>query len=289
LLALSVLVSSCGYVEVQESSGLAASSRAPGRVWTINDSGARDEQVLFLLDGTGRVVSKTRVDVKNRDWEDLASFVLQGTPYLLIADTGDNDELRQEYLLHAVPEPEAGVRQTRVAWTVRFRFPDGSHDIEAMAVDPHNGTVLLIAKEPANPVYQLPLSGTGKKQVTAVRIGALAPLPGPGWSAYIRHPLLAWYARRVTGLDLSPDGTLAAVITYQDVYLWRRNAGEGWGPAFSRPPCRIALDAMRQYEGIAFVEGRLAISQEQADTLRIVDSAHWSDGAREPGCSPARQ
>lgn len=74
---------------IKEASGLAISPTDAAFMWVINDSGAAPELHLAGTDGTdrGKVTLK---GVKNIDWEDLASFTLDGKPYLLVADTGDN-------------------------------------------------------------------------------------------------------------------------------------------------------------------------------------------------------
>jgi hypothetical protein len=141
-----------------------------------------------------------------------------------------------------------------------------------MAVDVISGAVLLIAKEPDNAIYQVPLFA--EETVIAMKIGTLAPLPPPSFTKFIRHPMLSWYARRATGFDLSPDGSLGAVITYENAYLWSRQRGEAWVHTLSRKPCKAPMGGIRQYEGIAFVDGDLVVSQEASDRLRIFGMPH---------------
>ena len=74
--------------EIDEASGLARSQRSPDVLWVINDDGP---SVLHAIDSTGGMLGRVKlIDASNRDWEDLASFTLDGTPYLLLADIGDN-------------------------------------------------------------------------------------------------------------------------------------------------------------------------------------------------------
>ncbi|HEY1122613.1 MAG TPA: hypothetical protein VGE67_13465, partial [Haloferula sp.] len=84
---------------VDEASGIAVSPMHPDRLWIVNDSGCTADLYRTGTDGAdhGRVAVK---GVKNIDWEDLSSFVLDGKPYLLIADTGDNGSIRQQSQLH---------------------------------------------------------------------------------------------------------------------------------------------------------------------------------------------
>ena len=163
---------------MDEISGLAASRNHPGHYWAINDSG--NSAQLHLMDGTGQ--HRGSVDVvgaQNVDWEDLSSFEFDGRRYLLIADTGDNGGIRQDLALHVVEEPTDLTRPAKVAWTIRFRWPDGPRDCEAAAVDPVRGEVLLVSKKrvPAE-LFRVPLAAGDKIRI-AKRIGTLTGIEQP--------------------------------------------------------------------------------------------------------------
>ena len=89
---LSAIVSYAGELanpQIQEASGLAPSRLNSEILWTINDSG--DDPILYAVSTTGADLGTIKVaGARNRDWEDLASFRLNDTAYLLIADIGDN-------------------------------------------------------------------------------------------------------------------------------------------------------------------------------------------------------
>ncbi|WP_146909188.1 hypothetical protein [Arenimonas daejeonensis] len=134
---------------MDEISGMAASRTHPGDFWVINDSGNSAE--LQLMDGSGQHRGSVAAGVANIDWEDLASFELDGKPYLLIADTGDNGGLRRDLVLHVLEEPSDLATPAKLAWSLRFRWPDGPRDCEAVAVDPKRGEVLLLSKNACRP------------------------------------------------------------------------------------------------------------------------------------------
>ena len=117
----------------------------------------------------------------NRDWEDLASFVLDGTPYLLVADIGDNDARHKKSTLYVVEEPDVEKSaKAKVAWPIEFRYPDGPRDAEAVAVDMENRRALILSKRDIPPVlYELPLQPAGDDKLTAKWLGTIRSLPPP--------------------------------------------------------------------------------------------------------------
>lgn len=237
--------------ELREASGLAASSRNPGFLWVVNDSGAKPE--VHLIETSGRYRGKTTLTKsRNVDWEDLASFQLGGKSYLLAADTGDNESKRDSCTLHVFYEPELPAadktldHQSRVQWQIRFRYEDGPRDCESVAVDATAGKILLLSKRTDVPyVYELPLKPENDTKVlTARRIGSTSVQAPPE----SRIP----FANQPTGLDLTPDASLAAVVTYYGVFVFPRKPDESWAAAFERAPISLGPHLLRQAEAIAF-------------------------------------
>jgi hypothetical protein len=237
--------------ELREASGLASSPGGKDFLWLINDSGSPAEIHLTGTDGSdwGKVaLSQT----KNIDWEDLDSFLLDGKPYLLVADSGDNAGKRPECVLYIVPEPalpEAGKRLTgeaKAAWTIRFRYEDGPRDCESVAVDAQAGKILLLSKRSSPPMlYELPLKPATEEVQTAKRIGEIPKTLPAGF------PPIP-FGTQPTGMNIAPDGSAAAVVTYYGVFLFPRSSGETWGKAFARPPVELEPHRMGQVESVAF-------------------------------------
>lgn len=241
---------------IAEISGLAASRRVPDRLWAINDSD--NGNLLHLVGADGRRIGTWPVDgARNYDWEDLAGYTLDGQPWLLIADTGDNGGLRDDIELIAVrePDPAAPPAPLPVAWKLTVRWPDGPRDCEAMAVDPHAGEILLLAKKrvPAQ-VFRVPLprGGEAPDPVVAEQIASIAAIPQPTDDDLRRAPPGARYMSQVTSADLSPDGLRLVVLTYREAYLLSRAPGEAWREALRREPLRLRMPPLVQAEAIAF-------------------------------------
>jgi len=255
---------------VHEASGLAVSSRNNSYLWIVNDSGSAPD--LHLVEAGGTYRGKVGVSgTANTDWEDLASFTLEGKPFLLAADTGDNTAKRETCTLIVIREPElpaAGKSldgQTRPAWVIRFRYEDGPRDCESVAVDAAAGTVLMLSKrEPLPGVYRLALrpADAGVVQV-ARRLGTTKVSP--------TADTLIPFADQPTGLDIAADDSLAAVVTYYGVFLFPRQPAEGWEAAFARRPVPLAPHRLAQAESVAFTkDGNSLYVVSEGRTSRIV-------------------
>jgi hypothetical protein len=249
-----------------ETSGIAASRSHPGRFWVHNDSGHAPELHLMSAEGT-RLASVLVDGVRNIDWEDMAAFDLDGKRYLLVADTGDNGGLRDVLDLVVVEEPATvtdGMRLTP-AWTLRFRWPDGARDCEAVAVDAVAGEVLLVSKKRVPPeLFRVALRPADGRRQTARRMGRLRGIAQPSAAELRQNPVYGRYRSQVTAADLSPDGRTLAVLNYQAVFLYRREAATEWSGALSTPQ-RLDFTWMPQAEAMTYsLDGRqLWVAGEQ--------------------------
>ena len=236
---------------VNEASGLAISSANPNFMWIVNDSGGTPDIHLAGTDGTdhGKVIL---ADTRNIDWEDLASFTLDGQNYLLVADTGDNGSKRESCTLHILREPtlpavgQKLAATVTVAWQIHFCYEGGPRDCEAVAVDAKAGKIILISKRNEPPeVYQLPLRPPANSGIlTATRLGPTA----------VRSPLNALipFQNQPTGLAITADHSLAAVVTYYSIFLFPRRPEESWADAFAKPPTALQPHLLGQAESVTF-------------------------------------
>ncbi|OHB72444.1 MAG: hypothetical protein A2V70_14495 [Planctomycetes bacterium RBG_13_63_9] len=242
---------------VDESSGLACSRSRPGVFWTHNDSG--DAARIYAFDAKGKDLGSCALaDVPAYDWEDMASFVLEGKSYLLIGEVGNNGLGAEVHMLYLIEEPPInpvrGVipRQIPVVQLIRFRYEDAYRDCEAVALDATTKTILLVTKQwgAECSAYAIPWPKNDPKKVLVARKIAVLGIP------------------LTTAMDVSPDGRRAIVATYANAYEYVRNPEEDWAKAFSRPPRMVSLPRRTQGESICYgADGRtLYLTSEKLPT-----------------------
>lgn len=246
-------------LDLDEASGLDVSTRDPQLLWAINDSA--NEPRLFALSPQGAHLGSWAVALPALgDWEDLSSFKIDGTSYLLIADVGDNFRWRRVLNLYILREPLlrdlTDSTILHAERTIAFTYPDGPRDSEAVAVDTATREILILSKRviPAE-VYRLPLDAPEDYVVTAERIALLTGIPQPVERDLYEDPDHGSGRSTPTALDV--HGNSALVLTYKDAFLFERQANEAWSAAFARIPQRVALPRTHQQEAAAFArDGR---------------------------------
>ena len=239
-----------------ESSGVAASRTQPGVLWTHNDSGGGAR--LFALSAAGEL-RKVYYLIRGRavDWEDIAvgACPAREGACLFVADTGDNLEDRRSVTVWILDEPQVPAGSTDAITsiaevkTLRVRYADGPHDVEAIAFDP-DGNLLLISKGQRSPirVYRVDRAKLSNEEAGAdlVDLDTIAPR--------------AWLGGWITGAALSPAKTRLVVRTYTELYFYRFGAKGELVP--DGPPCELGF-VEPQGEGVDFLdEDTLVLTSE---------------------------
>jgi hypothetical protein len=236
---------------VAESSGLAASRRNPGLLWTHNDSG--DEPRIYCVTAVGgRCGTWDVTGAKARDWEDMAAGPgpVAGTSYLYLGDIGDNNRNQPQVVVYRVVEPVApgpasGRAATAPAERIVLRYEDGSHDAEALLVHPTTGDLYVVTKAVSGAAVYKAAAGTG----------VLQPVAGLGLGI----------GELVTGGDIAPDGSRVAVCTYYQAYELTLPAGAaGFDDIWDQDRRPVALAARAQGEAIAYrLDGRALLTTSE--------------------------
>ena len=129
--------------DLPEASGIAASRRVPGRLWSHNDSG---QPMLFALDTRGAVTGRVRLTGATvEDWEAVAVGPCPAGSCLYVADIGDNDAERTRITIYRVQEPSGAEESAAVKDVFHATYPDGAHDAETLLVTP-DGALFIVTK-----------------------------------------------------------------------------------------------------------------------------------------------
>jgi hypothetical protein len=220
---------------IDEASGIADSRKNPGFIWVQQDSGNPPE--LFLLSYQGMVMKRIPVKgVFNRDWEDIvvSKGPVKGRDYIYIAETGDNDHAYADYMIYRFPEPSASAEFISDPEQIRFEYPDQTHDVEAILVDPETLDIFLLTKQDSlSRIYVLPYPQRTDGINTAVFLGQMT-------------------VGGISSASLSMDGKEILVKTYTNIYYWERPVGETIEDALKRTPLSLGYVLEPQGEAICF-------------------------------------
>lgn len=234
-----------------EASGMVRAQQHDGVFWIVDDGG---KPRLHAIDARGRTLGRIKVDdAKVVDWEDIASFSLDGRPYLAIADIGDNNARRKDVRVYVVREPQVGDDEVDIEWEFDFTYPAGPVDAESLAVDAGNEQILVLSKREIPAVlYALPLRPGNDKRQTAERLGAVTTLPRPQRTdVELASKIKSWWWQP-TAMDINADSSAAVVLTYRGVFLYPRDDGESWIDAMRRRPVVLDIGDYGDAESVAF-------------------------------------
>ena len=216
-----------------EVSGMAADG---DRWYVVNDGGRASTVYALTRDCAVDEVITGPTDPY--DVEDLARAA-DGT--LWLADTGDNDKDRETVaLISLTPGGETAVH--------RLTYPDGPKDTEALLLS-RDGVPHLVTKNPFGTadIYRPKgkLANPGPRALEHVGSITLRPTDTKGGPV---PPSVG--SVLVTGGAVSPDGTVVALRTYTDAYVYAAPDGDILA-ALESEPVRVPLAGEAQGEAIA--------------------------------------
>jgi hypothetical protein len=222
-----------------EASGLSTSVVNPGMIWTLNDSGNPAE--IFLIDTLARIKMVCRLNVANRDWEDL---VIGPGPdstktYLYVADIGDNKAVYPYKMLYRFEEPVFTGPQIDIKEfeTLYLKLDDGVRDTEAIMIDPlQKGMYLLSKREDSVHFYKV-------------------NYPYEGDTLNARYRVTLPY-HNINAAEISPDGTEVVIKDYDHIYYWKRPDGGPISKLLQTPPVVLNYTPEAQGESISFSRSR---------------------------------
>lgn len=245
--------------QLKEVSGLAVSTRNPGVLWALNDSGGKS--FLYALDAEGNDLGTIEVvGAQNVDWEDLSAFQWRGKSYLLVADVGDNLRSRDTRTLYIIEEPKLLADKfynqplVEPVNKLKFRFDSGALDCQAVAVDVFQERIFLISKSESPPVlYVLPLSVEQSPDIAvAARSTAIPSVPQPTLAEVISSLGGSYFNSQPTGFDISAAGDRAVVVTYNSLLYYENKERAPWSHILSEvEPSVVPIEQSKRIEAVS--------------------------------------
>lgn len=253
-----------------EISGLVASGPHDGVLWTHNDSGGGPE--VFAIGAEGADLGAFAVDgAAATDWEDIARGPGPdpSASYLYIGDIGDNAARRDHVTVHRVPEPTErparGGRFSKVE-TITLRYPGGPADAEALLVDPRGGDLVIVTKSYGGLSRVLRASTASLIDGGAITMVDDGPVTIPSPEGFsVGLPGTA-----VTGADITSDGGIVVLRTYQSVLVFSRATGQTVADALRAEPCFAPRADEAQGEAVAFTgDGTALVTISEGIAQRV--------------------
>lgn len=225
--------------QLQEISGIIPSVVNKGLFWVHNDSG--DDSQVYLIDSLCNLLQTFVLEgVRLIDAEDIAWFVMDGEPYVLLADVGNNLRNRDTLSLHIFKEPvfDATISKAKISasaiTTLKFKYPDRTRDAEAVFVDPVDHRVYVISKRDfRSQVFSSPLSLDDNV-------------------LHVLKPEMELPFNFVTAADISRDGKHILIKNLVQVFYWKRENGEKIGDVLRRTSRSIPYKIESQGEALCF-------------------------------------
>jgi hypothetical protein len=240
-----------------EVSGIVKSRAYENTFWVHGDSGTPDR--IYAINEDGEIISNDEdyrgakvKGAKNLDWEDIA-IGENGT--LILADIGNNCECRDDLKIFILEEPNPKDDEVEVLREYEVSYPEREDwfgrlmrsNYNSEAIFQVDGVIYILTKQPRKTIlFKL-------KEPKEDEINQLEMIESFSTNQY------------VTAADVSSDGSLVAILTYDQVMVFNFNP-EG----FLNTSYRTAfLEGGEQIESIGFNGNDLIIAEENGHLYRI--------------------
>lgn len=225
--------------KLEEASGLAASIKNPGYLWTHNDSG--NPAQIFLIDEQLNILLTCKlVGATNRDWEDICvgPGPDSAKSYVYVGDIGDNTAKYQYKIIYRFEEPEmkANVKNVNIKNydKIVFQLPDKKKDAEALLINPATKDLFIISKR-EDPVvlYKLKYPYSADYRITAEYMGTIP-------------------VSEIVGGVFSNDGKEILLKNYHNVFYWAVGLNQPVEEVLKSKPKILPYKEEPQGEAITF-------------------------------------
>jgi hypothetical protein len=237
---------------VVESSGLIASRKYPGTIWTHNDSDSLP--FIYAIDQFGNLQGGSYiVDSFPLDWEDI-TIDNQDNLYIL-----DFRRIRTEQIIYVIAEPDpSGFTLSLTKHKIHFTVPDipknakGQPNFKAEALLWNNNKLYLLTKDKK------------RRQTTLYRfpdIHSAATVTLERIATFDLRQETFEYGGRVTGADITQDGKFLVILSYWALYFFQLSTDDKF---FASPMGSILTKGrIGQSEGVSWLGNDVLVSNEE--------------------------
>lgn len=230
------------YRKINESSGLVYNRNLNGW-WTHNDGNYPE---LFLINQKGKKIESYPLQVELRDFEEIAG---DGEGNIYIGDIGNNPNEKRNFYIYRWNLASKSIDKS-ITYSYADQMESGyfqkeaRFDAEAMVF--YHDSLFIISKN--------------RKNKTPARLYAMPAQSG----TYALEPLQQFvFSSPVTASDISSDGKLWAILTYDFLYIFDIQKNK---LGFDCLLGKYNLGKPKQVEAICFGEGNdLWLSNEQGN------------------------
>lgn len=240
-----------------EVSGIVKSRFYENTFWVHGDSGTPNR--IYAINEKGEIISaeddyhgaKTK-GVKNIDWEDIA-IGEHGT--LILADIGNNCECRKDLKIHVIEEPSPDGKKVEILKSFRVTYPEREDwlgrmmkwNYNAEAIFYFSDIIYVLTKQP-NKSHLFKLENPVEDKVNE-----------------LVHFDVIETIDYVTASDISADGKEVAVLTYNQIMIFKFDEKKGFNSSYKT----AFLDGVDQVESITFNKGNLIIAEENGHLYTV--------------------
>lgn len=233
--------------EINEASGIEASSKNPGVFWTFNDSGG--ENKIYAFSSTGKDLGSYKINGSaNKDWEDISigPGPTENEFYIYIGDFGDNGKKRTYKSIYRIVEPYVDSSQAYVDTVLEgvtrfvFKYPNGvKYNAESLMLDPLNNDIYVVLKDDITRVFK----ATKPDSFHWV----------PDWIVDTLEVVDTLVFRsKANAADISDSGKEILIKDDNYVYHWYRNGNESIAEALKKIPKVLPYVKEPNGEGICW-------------------------------------
>jgi hypothetical protein len=219
-------------MKLREASGLTASVVNPGLLWTHNDG--RNPPEIFLLDDKAEIRMTCRLNVPNRDWEDIAIGRGPDTSkyFIYLGEIGDNQARYDTKIIYRFEEPVADneVKIISAIDTLFINLQGGIKDAEALMIEPLTNDIIIISKWETPVGFYRVAYPFREDTLTATKTAEIN-------------------MTEVTSSDISRDGKEVLLRSYNAIHYWRRSDGASLEELLTSEP--MVIPDVPEFQGEA--------------------------------------